>query len=142
MLVSEKYGKEAYKIVLDLELVVSQFQSKMDLLISETQTVQNLIENLDTTNPNTLASKLNELSEKVSQITTTQNQAVQDLSSLSGNFQNLSSSVLSLQSQLENFALKSTKINGKPLTQDITLTYEDVGLSNMEQSEVETYYEN
>ncbi len=142
MTVSDKYGKEAYKIVLDLELVVADFKSRLDLLIEETALVQELIENLDTADPNSLQSQLNELSSTVSTISNTQSDALQNISSLNTTVQELGTSVLNLQSQLLNFVTKTTKINNKPLSSDINLTYQDVGLVDMAKTDVDDYYDN
>ena len=145
---TEKYGKEAYKMALDLELNVSNCQAKIDSIISQVQNLQTFVESFD---PENFQNQLTELSGLIEQITQEQTSASQQISQLSSQTQQLASTVLSIQTQLNqkvdqtqlsNYVPVTRKINNKELNQDITLTFQDVGLQAMGQEEVDDYYEN
>lgn len=148
---TEKYGKEAYKIVLDLEVMISNFQSKLSSLISQTQEIQSFVDSFDPNTPSNLQDEILELSQLVEGLSDQQTSTSQQVLELSQQTQDLASAVLNLQtsvsqkanqSELANYVPVSRKINNKPLSADISLTFQDVGLQEFVENEVDYYYEN
>lgn len=138
---TDRYGKEAYKIVLDLESDLENLSAKVSSVTNALTQLQNVIGDMSASDFESIQEDLAWLNSSVAQILEDQQTFDTTLSGLRDRIGEVELQIVGISSSLDQYVPKTRTINNKPLSQDITLTYSDVGLETMTSGDVNNYFD-